>query len=189
MRKVGFFKSIHFKIALVYVLLLLVAFQVIGVYFNSRLEEQFRTSFTDSIENRATFLSYSAAEQMKETDPEDEDALQDHIHSLLEDADDLEEVQVISSNNQIVLGTSSYADRNNVGKKTTESLVKTVLLERKEKSRVYHDSRGERFYVLGKPIKSESGDEILGVVYVKASMQPIYDQMDQISRIFVAGGD
>lgn len=187
MRKVGFFKSIHFKIALVYVLLLLVAFQVIGVYFNSRLEEQFRTSFFDSIENRATFLSYSAAEQMKETDPEDEEALQDHIHSLLEDTDDLEEVQVISGNNQIVLGTSSYADRNNVGKKTTESLVKTVLLEREEKTNVYHDSHGERFYVLAKPIESESEDETLGVVYVKASMQPIYDQMDQISRIFGAG--
>lgn len=186
MRKIGFFfKSIHFKIALVYVLLLLVAIQVIGVYFNTRLERQFRTNFQDTIEKRATFLSYSAAEQIKELDPDDDRSLQDKIQRLLDDVD--EEVEIISSNNQIVLGTSNYDDRKHVGKKTTNKLVKNVLYNGDKKSTIYHDKHGERYYVLGKPIQSESGGDTLGVVYIKASMQSIYDQMGQISRIFIAG--
>ena len=33
MQKVGFFKSIHVKIVLIYVLLIIIAMQIIGLYF------------------------------------------------------------------------------------------------------------------------------------------------------------
>jgi two-component system, OmpR family, sensor histidine kinase VicK len=50
MKKVGFFQSIHVKFVIIYVLLLLVAMQIIGVYFVKQLEETLRTNFQTSLE-------------------------------------------------------------------------------------------------------------------------------------------
>ena len=47
MRKVGFFRSIHVKFVIIYVLLILVAMQIIGVYFVKQLEE----TLTDKLPN------------------------------------------------------------------------------------------------------------------------------------------
>ena len=40
MKKVGFFRSIHFKFVIIYVLLIFIAMQIIGVYFVDKLEEE-----------------------------------------------------------------------------------------------------------------------------------------------------
>ena len=42
MKKVGFFRSIHFKFVIIYVLLILVAMQIIGVYFVGELKKPCR---------------------------------------------------------------------------------------------------------------------------------------------------
>lgn len=39
MNKVGFFRSIQFKITLIYVLLIIIAMQIIGVYFVNQVEK------------------------------------------------------------------------------------------------------------------------------------------------------
>src|SRR5699024_4342292 len=118
-------------------------------------------------------------------DLSDEVEMQSNINDLLREYDDFDEVQVISDN-QVLLGTSDYDNRYNVGKKTTEQLVKLVMLEGKKKSDIFRNSVGDRIYVLGYPMKPEG--DLLGVIYVKASMEePIYDQVKQISQIFVKG--
>ena len=39
MQKVGLFRSIHVKFVLIYVLLIIIAIQIIGIYFARKLEE------------------------------------------------------------------------------------------------------------------------------------------------------
>ncbi|HEU5138753.1 MAG TPA: cell wall metabolism sensor histidine kinase WalK [Bacillales bacterium] len=185
MQKVGFFRSIHFKIALVYVLLLLVAMQLIGVYFIGRLERELITNFTESIDSRAQGLAYRAAEQMREAALGNETELKKGIDQLLEDADDLVEVEVISANNSIVLGTTGNPRIE--GKRTTETLIKNVLLKAQTRNKIVRDSNeNRRLYLLGKPIKSPEGD-LLGAIYVKASMESIYGQMQLIIHTFETG--
>jgi len=57
--KVGLFQSIVFKFVLVYILLILVAMQVISVYFSRELEKQLVNNFSDSINERANMLAYN----------------------------------------------------------------------------------------------------------------------------------
>jgi two-component system, OmpR family, sensor histidine kinase VicK len=57
--KVGLFKSIVFKFVLVYILLILVAMQIISVYFSRELEKQLVNSFTVAINERAKLLAYN----------------------------------------------------------------------------------------------------------------------------------
>ena len=49
MKKVGFFRSIHFKLVIIYVLLIFVAMQIIGVYFVGKLEKNLVDNFQSSI--------------------------------------------------------------------------------------------------------------------------------------------
>ena len=46
MQKVGFLKSIHVKLVLIYVLLIIIAMQIIGLYFARELEENLVENFT-----------------------------------------------------------------------------------------------------------------------------------------------
>ena len=46
MQKVGFFKSIHVKIVLIYVLLNHIAMQIIGLYFVQELEANIKRKFS-----------------------------------------------------------------------------------------------------------------------------------------------
>lgn len=191
MQKVGFFRSIHFKVALVYVLLLLVAMQLIGVYFVHTIEREFRTNFTNQIVQRAGTLSNIVAEQMdnmNNSSLNSNSGLSTNISDLLAQNDNgtIQEIQVISPN-QVLLGTSgtNYQD---VGKRTTgEILVRTVLVTGKQSHNEFLDSNSNnRIFVLAYPIKSNSG-QFLGVIYIKASMEHLYDQMQLVIRTFETG--
>ena len=64
MQKVGYFKSIHVKIVLIYVLLIIIAMQIIGLYFVRGLEKTLRENFQESITDRVSLIEYSAREEM-----------------------------------------------------------------------------------------------------------------------------
>ncbi|MGI2745636.1 cell wall metabolism sensor histidine kinase WalK, partial [Bacillus cytotoxicus] len=63
MKKVGFFQSIHFKFVLIYMLLILIAMQVIGVYFVRELEKSLVQSFKDSLTQQTNLLSYNLKQE------------------------------------------------------------------------------------------------------------------------------
>ena len=54
MQKVSFFKSIHVKLVLIYILLILLALQIIGIYFARELERNLKSNFQDSIFSELT---------------------------------------------------------------------------------------------------------------------------------------
>lgn len=64
MQKVSFFKSIHVKLVLIYVLLIIIALQIIGIYFSKQLETNLKTNFQDSIRQRIELVHYSVREEM-----------------------------------------------------------------------------------------------------------------------------
>ena len=57
MKKVGFFRSIHLKFVIIYVLLILVAMQIIGVYFVRTARKTMMTNYQDSVKSRVDLLS------------------------------------------------------------------------------------------------------------------------------------
>ena len=85
MRKVGFFRSIHHKTVLIYMLLILIAMQVIGVYFVRQLETTLKDNFKTSIQDKVNILAYYLEEQLtKERLPqEDESTLEEDIQKSI----------------------------------------------------------------------------------------------------------
>ncbi len=111
MKKVGFFRSIHFKLVIIYVLLIFVAMQIIGVYFVGKLEKNLVDNFQSSIRGHVNLLSYSIGEEMSKERGEDDPTLEEAINTILKDrgntANNISEVQVIDIRSSRVIGTSS----------------------------------------------------------------------------------
>jgi two-component system, OmpR family, sensor histidine kinase VicK len=195
MKKVGFFRSILFKFVLIYVLLILVAMQIIGVYFVGELEKKLVFNFKSSISDNINVLTYSLSEAMIEDmqntkdSKADETTLEQDIQTILEDipSDDIREVRVIDYSSRRVIGTSDSGNQDIVGKKTTEVLVKRTLVANSEYEATLRDPKtGERLWVLSTPIKDRENN-IIGAVYTIAHIENVYKRMKDINEIFITG--
>jgi len=188
MRKVGFFRSIHVKFVIIYVLLILVAMQIIGVYFVKQLEETLRTNFQTSLKQRVDLLAYNIVEEMeKERTPEDP-TLEEDIKKILGDFDagDISEVQVIENRSLKILGTSHPSNQGVVGQRTTKLQVKQSMVLEEDQSVINIDKQnGHRIWVLSTPIKS--GKKVIGAIYLVAKIENVFEQMKTINRIFATG--
>ncbi|PDM39489.1 MULTISPECIES: cell wall metabolism sensor histidine kinase WalK [unclassified Geobacillus] len=186
MKKVGPFRSIHFKFAVIYVLLILIAMQIIGVYFVRKLETELVQSFKNSLNERVTLLAYNVEQAMNKERDSKSPMLEEDIRSLLRDfvSDDISEVRVIDHKGK-VLATSNPYMQNIVGKRTTEIYVKRSLVTGEIVDQMFIDQKGHRMYISSTPIKSSG--EIKGVIYIIASMENVFSQMKQINTILATG--
>ncbi|WP_026584783.1 cell wall metabolism sensor histidine kinase WalK [Bacillus sp. J33] len=189
MEKVGFFRSIHLKFVIIYVLLILVAMQIIGVYFVRQLESTLKENFKDTIQERVNLLTYYLEEQMtKERLPDEEGpTLEEDVDRLLDDyySTDITEVRVIEGDSFKILGTSDPENEGVVGRRSTDNLIKMAIATNQQVSEDYVDPFGNRIWVLVTPIKN-NGD-VIGATYLVAKIENIYDQMRQINNIFSTG--
>ncbi|MDR4950213.1 cell wall metabolism sensor histidine kinase WalK [Neobacillus cucumis] len=190
MKKVGFFRSIHVKFVLIYVLLILVAMQIIGVYFVKQLEQTLRTNFQTSIKQRVDLLAYNVVEEMEKERKADDPTLESDLKKILKDFDagdsDITEVQVIENRSLKILGTSQSSNQGLVGQRTTVLQVKqSMVLEEDQSSIKIEQKTGHRIWVLSTPIKS--GKKVIGAIYLVAKIENVFEQMKTINNIFATG--
>src|SRR5579875_314845 len=186
-KKLAFFRSIHVKFVIIYVLLILVAMQIIGVYFVKQLEMTLRTNFQTSIKERVNLLAYNIREEMEKERKPDEPTLEQEIKKMLRDfkAVDISEVQVIDRSLKI-LGTSDPNNQGVVGERTTELQIKQSMVMEEDQSSILIDPQtGHRIWVLSTPIKS--GKKVIGAIYLVAKIENVFEQMKTINNIFATG--
>lgn len=187
MQKVGFLKSIHVKIVLIYILLILLAMQIIGLYFAQELEQTLKANFTDSIKERVNLVEFSVREEMTrkrgEEDPTPEQSLRMALSSL--NSDDIIEIQVVD-NRYRILATSDTENQLIVGQKSTENIVRKAITAANAYDEVKLDrGTGDRVWVLSSPIVSKG--EVIGTVYLESNIESVYKQMTEINRILAGG--
>ncbi len=173
---------------MIYVLLILVAMQVIGVYFVKQLEETLLTNFKTSIKERVNLLAYNIEEEMSKDRGSDDPKVEDAINRILRDfsAGDIMEVRVIESGSLKILGTSEMNNIDLVGQRTNDLIVKRSLVLETEQSSVLIDPQtGKRIWVLSSPIKSNR--EVEGSIYLVAKIENVFTQMKEINDIFISG--
>ncbi|MBN6884853.1 two-component system, OmpR family, sensor histidine kinase VicK [Cytobacillus horneckiae] len=189
MNKVGFFRSIHLKFVIIYVLLILVAMQIVSVYFVRQLETTLNNNFKTTIEDSVNLLAYYLEEQIvKERFPEEGDlSLEEDVNRLLSDYNsaDINEVQVIEGDSLKVLGTSDVENRSILGQKLPDPLVRLAISTGQEQNNEFINDAGQRIWVLVKPIMQD--DEVLGAIHVSAKIENVYDQLREINNIFSTG--
>ncbi|PFG15424.1 MULTISPECIES: cell wall metabolism sensor histidine kinase WalK [Bacillales] len=176
MGKVGFFKSIHFKFAIVYVLLILVAIQFISVYFNDKLEDQFQQNYMSSIRDRAELLADNVSDQVNSKSDEEENTITSLIRNFRQN--EIRQILVVNSLGQVV-GTLN--DDGLEGTRATNDYV-TSALNGVSKENILIDSEGERFFAYSYPIKGETNTTV-GAVYIQANMNQVFEQADEVNSL------
>lgn len=194
MKKVNFFQSIHLKFVLIYMVLILIAMQIISLYFVGELEKSLKENFKNSVTQQTNLLAYNVKQEFEKdrekTEKEKEGTLEDAINKLLAEYssgrnNDIQEVRVIDSNLR-VMATSNPDNAGKVGKKTTDLFVQRAIVQNKPDHKQERDSSGKPVQIVVTPIEGEDG-KVAGVVYTIASLEDVYKQMKDINQIFATG--
>lgn len=188
MHKVGFFRSIQLKLILIYILLILLAIQIIGSYFTTSLERELTSNFKSSIDGRIEVLSHYLQEAFnKERTDEEGPTIQEDVQGIIGDIETDSSWNLIVVNNQSkVLATNNYGQQDKIGKKDTRDIIQKVLLFSDEQVQDRKDSDGNRIHVQATPL-FDNEENIVGVIYLEAPLQDIYDQLSEINQIFYQG--
>ncbi|SIN92003.1 PAS/PAC sensor signal transduction histidine kinase [Carnobacterium alterfunditum] len=184
-KKIAFFQSIDFKIIFVFIVLLLVALELIGTYFVRQLETQLVTNFQEEKGLQVGFLD-NTIQPILLDDETTKDSQE--ISTLIEDfsGNGILEVQVIDAQHY-VLGTSNSTQQNIVGSKTNEKDVHQALLLGNTVTSQYKDqTTNDRIWKLVSPIiASDGSNEILGVIALTTNIESVYEQISEITLIFL----
>ncbi|PJK16084.1 cell wall metabolism sensor histidine kinase WalK [Chryseomicrobium excrementi] len=187
MQRVGFFKSIHVKIVLIYILLIMIAMQIIGLYFVRELEESFRTNFQESVTERVGLMEFSVREELirerTEVDATKEQSLRSILAGL--NSTDINEIRVIDDRYQI-LGTSDSDNQAIVGQRSVDDLVRRAISSENAESMISLDEQTrERIWILATPITSQGN--VIGALYVESDIERVFSQVDEINQILAGG--
>ncbi|MFC9540636.1 cell wall metabolism sensor histidine kinase WalK [Lysinibacillus sp. NPDC056959] len=199
MQKVSFFKSIHVKLVLIYILLILLALQIIGIYFAQELEQNLKRNFRDSIFQRVDLMEYSIREEMlKERDESSMPSLEDSLKTIVMEFStglrevsngDILEIRVID-NRQRIRATSEVDNQSLIGQRSNNDLVRRAISAETLFENIKLDSKTRnRVWVLASPIREGAGpdDEIVGVLYIEANIESVFEQVNDINGIFLGG--
>lgn len=198
MQKVSFFKSIHVKLVLIYILLILLALQIIGIYFARELERNLKSNFQDSIFQRVDLMQYSLREEILKERDESMPKLEESLKSIvmefstgLRDVSngDILEIRVIDDR-QRILATSELENQNLIGQRSNTDLVRRAISAETLFDIIKLDNKTRnRVWVLANPIRAGAGpdDEIIGVLYIEANIESVFEQMNDINQIFLGG--
>ena len=182
--KLKFYQSIKFKIALVFALMLMLTLECVGAIFVRQLEHQNLNTFKQTIE-LPSYVDNSLSEQLVNTNHK---KANQKIRKILAEVNNnnISEIRVIDSQG-VVRGTSNFDNRNMIGQKTTEQMVKATLVNnRSHTENVYDNSNHTRYYVNIIPLVDNSNNNVVGVVYLRASLESVYSNINSITLIYLS---
>lgn len=187
-RNVGFFKSIRFKLIIIYILLIVLAMQIVSFYFSQELERSLRDNYETVLHDRLNILTSSTGQEFmeEETDIANFDILVRNAFPANDENTRFGKAQVIGPNFE-VLASSADSDRNIIGQQTDQTIVRRAITGGSPQydERV-NEQNQERYIVISQPVRTDDGTgEIRGAVYIEASIEDITDQAQAINSIFI----
>ena len=179
-KKVRFFQSVNFKIALAFILILLISIEIIGAYFIRGLERSTIKNFTDNMKDQAAALAPSFANELgqKETDE-----TYDNIQRIIENSrsTDVVEIRVVDANG-IIMGASPLTDNTLIGKKNDYQDINDLSYLTKT---AYDEDTNRRVFIVVQPILSTTGDTVVGALFMKSDIEKQYSEIRDTAFIFV----
>ncbi len=175
-----YFNSIQWKLIVIYILLILISMQIIGLYFIQFTEDYYIDNFNETLDAQASLLSVNLERYLIE-DKQNEKEIDDLVNNLFA----LNGVDVsIIDNSGFIISSSEKKVPSIVGKKISQTEVNRALLGTRSEAVRIDSETGHRIKYLAIPIKQ--GKNVLGVVFLKASVEDVYDTIYRINRILLS---
>lgn len=190
MKGKSFFRTIQVKLVIIYLLLILVAMQLIGVYFISTVKNSLISSFTTNLKEQADILSKFAAPSLAakpETESDSSEGTTEELNLVVRNLFSISgaEVQVLDSTGRLV-ATSLQGHQSDIGSKKNKSLaVSRALQNIPDNEQEIIDDDNIRKKMIAQPVTLN--DKVVGAVYVVASMNDLYETVNRVNQIFFSG--
>ena len=175
------FSSIYVKIAVVFTLTLLVTLEVIGTFFVKQLENQNLEQLRTQIALKP-YVTDSLTEDLSEGNYE---AMQRMLTSINNPA--ITEIIVVDEKG-IIRATNNVNSQDRVGKKSTQADVKAALAGNDYRRTPIELRDEERYQLTVRPLihAANGQNKTVGVVVVRANLKNVYDNLNNISMIFLS---
>ncbi|GEO69197.1 cell wall metabolism sensor histidine kinase WalK [Levilactobacillus acidifarinae] len=184
--KIRFFQSIHFKIALVFALLLLLTLEIVGAVFVRQLEHQNLNTFKAQ-QVVQTYIVNRLSDELAGTNTTKSDK---QIRSTLSEITNTNNAQIrVIDNKGTIRGTNEVDNQGIVGQKTTDSDIKNSIYNNRDVVRTtYNSQNNSRYYTtITRIIRTQGNNsDLVGVIYMRASLDSVYQNINQITLIYVS---
>lgn len=180
--RVRFFQSVNFKIALTFILILLISIEIIGAYFIRGLEKSIVDNFTKGMDTQVAALANTLSSEL-DRDQADDETIQANIQRLLDNSSTSEMIEMrVVDEKGIVLATTDVSGKSAIGKKNDYQELDDFTIK---SMKVADKDTHSRVLINVHPIQSMTGDTVLGALYVKSDIEEQYQQIKNIAVIFV----
>ncbi|EGQ1303362.1 cell wall metabolism sensor histidine kinase WalK [Staphylococcus pseudintermedius] len=182
------FQSLHTKLVIVYVLLIIIGMQIIGLYFTNSLEKEMTETFKTNISQNAKQIELGIEKIY--ADGNDSGNTQKDIQNLLNEyanRNEMIEIRFIDKD-QIIIATSKQSNRTIINQKANDSPIQKALSLGQENSDTVLKDYGEgkqRVWIKNMPVVT--GDGMIGDIYIESNINQVYDQLSNINQIFIVG--
>ena len=158
-------QSLHIKLVIIYVLLIVIGMQIIGLYFTNTLEKELTGNFQDNIETQVSLIDT-------------------RINELYTEYGDDREVRYVNSDNLLV-ATSKISNESNIGSRINAPLTEESISTGTRNDEIYVnvEQNHQRIWLLNQPVIQDS--QILGAIYVSSNIETVYQQLEAINNTFI----
>lgn len=182
-------QSLHIKLVVIYVLLIIIGMQIIGLYFTNNLEKELTNNFETGINQQIKSINYDIRNIYKEN-KKNQSKIQKEIQQTLDEYALRTEIDTIRyvDNSEVILATSSESNRDSINQKINDSQIKASLSLGKTNDRLkLRDEPGGKIRVWVKNFPIKDNNKILGVIHIEESIESVYGLLTKINSIFIIG--
>ncbi|KAA1039535.1 cell wall metabolism sensor histidine kinase WalK [Macrococcus equipercicus] len=188
-------QSLHIKLVLIYVLLIIIGMQIIGLYFTNNLEKELTENFKGNVTRQVKQIDYDI--QKAYQDSGSAENTQSEIQNIVdeyssrsgigESRSDIDDIRVVNSDELVIVSSKNNGNSPSIQKNKDTQIQKALSLgtgnDRIQLRNI--GSSKERVWVLNEPITVN--DRLVGVIHVESTIETIYQQLDKINQIFIIG--
>ena len=174
--------SINTTLAIVFMAMIIATIEVIGAYFTRQLEQNSIENFQSSIQVLPIVSNQLSAQLLK-----DDRHTNSNLNRIVGDYSNgigtISEIIVVD-NKDIIRAVSNLNDKKRIGQRVNNTLVKQVTSTGRQATKVIND-HGD-FMIQVTPLTAGNGSaNTVGAIYVRASMQGVFNDLRNISLMFL----
>ncbi|QIH74747.1 cell wall metabolism sensor histidine kinase WalK [Macrococcoides canis] len=182
-------QSLHIKLVVIYVLLIIIGMQIIGLYFTNNLEKELTKNFKTNINQQIKSINYDIRNVYNEN-KSSPNKIQKEVQKVVDEYSIRTEIDTIRfiNDSEMIIAMSNESNKDNINQKINDKQIQNSLSLGKTNDRIKlrDDPSGKvRVWVKNFPIKDDN--KILGVIHIEESIEPVYAQLMKINSIFIIG--
>ncbi|MDF7669254.1 MULTISPECIES: cell wall metabolism sensor histidine kinase WalK [unclassified Lactobacillus] len=176
------FISINTTLAIVFMAMIIAMIEVIGAYFTRQLEQSSIESFQSSIQV-PPIVTNQLSLQLLRDNKRSSTSLNRIVNDYSNGTNTISEIIVVD-NKDIIRAVSNLNDKSRIGQRVNNLLVKQVTSTGRQETKVINDN--DNYMVQVTPLNAGNGSaNTVGAIYVRASMQGVFNNLRNISFMFL----